>query len=328
MTRRDGSKPGGWDPNRTGGPKGRPAGGRDGNHEGGRVGNRPGTRVSGRDGARVGAGDDGRVAFRLRVEYDGSRYHGWQKQGEAQTAQGIRTVTGALERVLTQAGQRVIALGGSGRTDAGVHALGQIAHLHLAASQATRPRELQRIFDEGLPSDLAVASIEPCLTSFHSRHDAIERSYLYQISQRRSAFGKSMLWWVKGQLELARLEEAWGLFAGNHDASAFTDLEPGEDPHVQIRGCELKVDGSLVLLRLTAGFFLRRQVRRMVGAAVLCGLGKEKVEHIRRDLKHPTEEATLYWADKAAPAAGLFLERVRYSGDPEMEPLLPVLRVL
>jgi len=271
--------------------------------------------------------EGGRSAYRFKVEYDGSRFHGWQKQSDRQVSQGIRTVTGALERVLQQAGHRVLTLGGSGRTDAGVHALGQIAHLHLPALGAPRPQDLQRIFDEGLPSDLAVASIEPCSTSFHARHDALERSYLYQLSLRRSAFGKSFLWWVKGNLDLRRLEEAWALFPGNYDASAFADLEPGEDPHVQIKRCELSRDGSLVLLRLTAGFFLRRQVRRMVGAAVLCGLGKEKVEHLRRDLQHPSKEATLYWSEKAAPAAGLFLERVRYQGDSEAVPLLPVLRV-
>lgn len=285
-------------------------------------------RFAGQSGERKSAGDGGRVAYRLRVEYDGSRFHGWQKQGERQSAQGIRTVTGALERVLTQAGHRVLTLGGSGRTDAGVHALGQIAHLHLPSAQAPRPQDLQRIFDEGLPSDLAVASIETCGTAFHARHDALERSYLYQLSLRRSAFGKSFLWWVKGRLELARLEEAWGIFAGNHDATAFADLEPGEDPHVQIKRCEFKVEGSLVMLRLSAGFFLRRQVRRMVGATVLCGLGKEKLERLRRDLEQPTNEATLYWAEKAAPAAGLFLERVRYPGDPETPTLQPLLRVL
>ena len=291
-----------------------------------REGSRGPGRPAGGPGARPG-GEGDRVAYRLRVEYDGSRYHGWQKQGERQTAQGIRTVTGTLERVLTEAGQRVLTLGGSGRTDAGVHALGQIAHLHLSSPQAPRPQDLQRIFDEGLPSDLAVAAIEPCSPSFHARHDALERSYLYQLSLRRSAFGKSMLWWVKGRLELARLEEAWGLFEGNHDASAFADLEPGEDPHVQIKSCELARDGSLVLLRVTAGFFLRRQVRRMVGAAVLCGLGKARPELLRRDLERPTPEANLHWAEKAAPAAGLFLERVRYPGDPEPAPLAPVLRV-
>jgi len=292
-----------------------------------RGGNRESSRISGREGERKSAGEGGRVAFRLQVEYDGSRFHGWQKQSERQSAQGIRTVTGALERVLTEAGHRVLTLGGSGRTDAGVHALGQIAHLHLPSVQAPRPQDLQRIFDEGLPSDLAVTSIESCSPAFHARHDAVERSYLYQLSLRRSAFGKSFLWWVKGRMELAKLEEAWGLFEGNHDATAYADLEPGEDPHVQIKRCEFQRDGSLVLLRLTAGFFLRRQVRRMVGAAVLCGLGKEKLERLRRDLERPSDEATLYWAEKAAPAAGLFLERVRYPGDPESIPLLPVLRV-
>lgn len=299
--------------------------GREAPRERGRVGSRTGASPKG--GTRIGGGTDPRTAYRLTIEYDGSRYHGWQKQGERQTAQGVRTVTGTLERVLTEAGQRVLTLGGSGRTDAGVHALGQIAHLHLPSAQAPRPQDLQRIFDEGLPSDLAVAAIEPCSPSFHARHDAIERSYIYQISLRRSAFGKSMLWWVKGRLELARLEEAWSLFQGNHDAMAFIDLEPGEDSHVQIKDCELRVDGSLVLLRITAGFFLRRQVRRMVGAAVLCGLGRERLERLRRDLEHPTQEANLFWAEKAAPSAGLFLERVRYAGDPESAPLVPVLRV-
>jgi len=291
------------------------------------VGGRANGRTGNRDGVRASGTEGGRAAFRLRVEYDGSRYHGWQKQGERQTAQGVRTVTGALERVLQEAGLRVLTLGGSGRTDAGVHALGQIAHLHLAAHQAPRPQDLQRIFDEGLPSDLAVASIETTNLAFHARHDALERSYLYQVSLRRSAFGKSMLWWVKGRLEVRRLEEAWSLFAGNRDVSAFADLEPGEDPRVQIKGCELLQEGSLLLLRVTAGFFLRRQVRRMVGAAVACGLGKEKPEHILKDLEHPTPQATLQWAEKAAPSAGLFLERVRYAGDSEASPLRPILRV-
>lgn len=291
------------------------------------AGGRTGSRISGREGARGTGKEGGRVAFRLRIEYDGSRYHGWQKQGERQTAQGIRTVTGALERVLQEAGLRVLSLGGSGRTDAGVHALGQVAHLHLAPNPALRPQDLQRIFDEGLPSDLAVAAIEPCSPTFHARHDAMERSYLYQVSLRRSAFGKSMLWWVKGRLDPQRLEEAWSLFVGNHDASAFADLEPNEDPHVQIKGCELVQEGSLLLMRITAGFFLRRQVRRMVGAAVAFALGKEKLERIQRDLTHPTQEATFYWAEKAAPSAGLFLERVRYPGDAEAPALLPLLRV-
>jgi len=255
------------------------------------------------------------AAFRLVLEYDGGRYHGWQKQGERQTSQGVRTVTGTLERVLHEAGLQVKTLAGSGRTDAGVHALAQVAHLHLGGTGIPDIPGLQRIFDEGLPSDVAVRSISVCSPAFHARHDAIERSYLYQISTRRSAFAKPYIWWVKGKLDAARLREAWSLFQGNQDCSAFSDLEPGEDPRVQIRACELEMDGSLILLRITADHFLRRQVRRMVGATVFCGQGREKPGRILQDLQQPTEEANLHWGAKAAPAAGLFLESVRYSGD-------------
>lgn len=250
-------------------------------------------------------------AYRLVLEYDGSRYQGWQKQGEKQTSQGVRTVAGTLERVLREAGLSVRTLGGSGRTDGGVHALGQVAHLHLASS-ALKPWELQRIFDEGLPSDIAIREIKPCSPAFHARHDALERSYLYHLSLRRSALAKPYLWWIKGTLDPRILAEAWSAFQSGRDFTAFADLDPGEDPRVGIRACELEQDGSLILLRVTADHFLRRQVRRMVGAAVQCAQGRERVERIARDLEHSTEAANLFWGAKAAPSAGLFLESVHY----------------
>lgn len=268
---------------------------------------------------------EAKTTYRLLIEYDGGRYHGWQKQGERQSAQGIRTVAGTLERVLHEAGFRVLSLAGAGRTDIGVHAAGQVAHLHLA--KAVNLVELQRKLDEGLPADVAVRSIAPCSPTFHARHDALERSYLYQLSLRRSAFAKPFVWWVKGRLDLAVLEAAWRLFEGQQDLAAFADLEPGEDSRCQLRACEFVREGSLVLLRVTGRHFLRRQVRRMVGAAVLCGLGREKAETLVRDLQQPSPRATLHWAENAAPSAGLFLERVRYPGDPELpapKALIPV----
>ena len=267
------------------------------------------------------------AAYRLLVEYDGSRFQGWQKQGPKQTAQGVRTVSGTLERALQEGGIQVAALGGSGRTDAGVHALGQVAHLHLAGSAAPRPRDLQKIFDTGLPGDVAVRSVASCSPGFHARHEAMSRTYLYQLSLRRSAFAKPYLWWVKAPMDLRKLEEAWAAFQGAYDLSAFADLEPGEDPRCQIQSSELARVGSLVLLRVTATHFLRRQVRRMVGAAVHCALGKERPERVARDLAQPTEEANLFWGANAAPAAGLFLERVRYPGDPLESPLQAAISV-
>jgi len=265
--------------------------------------------------------------YRLLVEYDGSRFQGWQKQGPKQTAQGVRTVAGTLERVLQEAGLTVSSLGGSGRTDAGVHALGQVAHLHLSG---TNPKfwELQRILDEGLPGDVAVRAVNPCPAGFHARHEAVARTYLYQLSLRRTAFAKPFVWWVKAPLDPQRLQEAWLAFQGNQDMSAFADLVKGEDPRCQIHAMDFAQDGALVLLRVTAGHFLHKQVRRMVGASVLCALGKERVERIVRDLAAPTPEANLFWGAAAAPSAGLFLEHVHYPGGAELPPLRAETRVL
>ena len=260
-------------------------------------------------------------SYRLLVEYDGSRFQGWQKQGPKQTAQGVRTVTGALERALQDGGVAVAAQGGSGRTDAGVHALGQVAHLHLPPGPAPRPRDLQKLFDSNLPGDVAVRLVASCSPAFHARHEAMSRTYLYQLSLRRSAFAKPYIWWVKAPMDLDRLARAWAAFQGAYDLSAFADLEPGEDPRCQIQSSELARQGDLVLLRVTATHFLRRQVRRMVGASVLCALGKERPERIQQDLTQPTAEANLFWGAAAAPSAGLFLERVRYPGDPVVFPL-------
>lgn len=266
-----------------------------------------------------------RSAFRIVLEYDGGRYAGWQRQSQSQ---GVRTVAGTLERVLKEAGLQVLALGGSGRTDAGVHALGQVAHLHLAADQAPRAHELQRLFDEGLPSDVAIRTVQSCDPAFHARHDAVSRSYLYQISRRRTGLAKPYVWWVKQPLDLAKIRTAWTSFEGFFDMRAFADLEQGDEPRCKIGSCEFLEHGSLILLRVTASHFKRSQVRRMVGAAVAVGLGKMKQQELIRDLHHPAEGAALRWSDLAAAASGLFLEHVRYDGDPGPGELRPLTLVL
>ncbi len=260
------------------------------------------------------------TAYRLLIEYDGSRFQGWQRQGYKQTKEGVRTVAGSLEHVLHEAGLRLVYLGGAGRTDAGVHALGQVAHLHLEARDAPRPGELRRILDAALPQDIAIRDLRSCLPRFHARHDAVDRTYLYQISRRRSAFAKPWIWWVKRGLDRDRLAKAWGAFQGDHDVASFADLDPEEDGRVRIISCETAQAGELLLLRVRATHFYRRLVRRMVGAAVACALGEEEPLRVLEDLRNPTEAANLYWGAKAAPSSGLFLEAVRYSGDPEPDP--------
>lgn len=265
------------------------------------------------------------AAFRLLIEYDGSRFQGWQKQGARQSREGVRTVAGSLEHAIHEAGLRLVYLGGAGRTDAGVHALGQVAHLHLEAKGAPRPGELRRILDGALPQDVAVRDVRTCPPRFHARHDALDRTYLYQISHRRSAFGKPWIWWVKRNLDRDRLVRAWSAFEGDQDLSAFADLDPEEDGRARLHRCEVTEAGSLTLLRVRASHFYRRQVRRMVGAAVACALGDEEPRRVLEDLRSPTEAANLYWGAKAAPASGLFLEAVRYPGDPEPGPPKPTI---
>jgi tRNA pseudouridine38-40 synthase len=110
--------------------------------------------------------------------------------------------------------------------------------------------------------------------------------------------------------------------------AAFADLAPEENPHCQIYKCELKVCESMLLLRVVGKFFLRKQVRRMVGAAVQCGMGKVGLEQIKRDIKSPKGDSALFWAERAAPAAGLFLESVSYQGGAGITELSPVLKII
>jgi tRNA pseudouridine38-40 synthase len=268
------------------------------------------------------------AAYKLLIEYDGGKFQGWQRQGPKQSKEGVRTIAGSLEHSVREAGFRIITLMGAGRTDAGVHALGQVAHLHLDPKRAPRPSELLRAFNDSLPNDIVVRSVTTCPAGFNARRDAIARSYLYQLSRRRSAFGKPFLWWVKRPMDLKKLEQAWTSFEGSHDVSAFADLERGDDPRCHIQRCELLVHGSLVLLRVTATHFLTRQVRRMVGAAVDCATGEADPSRIAQDLARPNETATLGWSERAAPASGLFLEHVRYKHESEIGPLKAIIEVL
>ncbi len=152
--------------------------------------------------------------FKLTLEYVGTRYRGWQIQKNA------RTVAGELHQaVRTVAGREPGELYGSGRTDAGVHALHQVAHLDLETRLA--PAQLLWRLNEELPADINLLALEPAARRFHARHAAVARSYLYQISRRRTALGKPFVWWVKDALDATR---AWRARAAC--SRAFTTSSP------------------------------------------------------------------------------------------------------
>ena len=159
-----------------------------------------------------------------------------------------------------------------GRTDAGVHALAQVAHLELYTSLAPEP--LRRKLNDELPADIHVIAVDKAPHRFHARHDAVSRSYLYQISRRRTAFGKPFVWWIKEPLNVAAMRETAALFEGMKDFRGFTDDDPSEKSTVVlVDGIEIGESGPLVLIRVRGSHFLWKMVRRLVGVLAAVGRG-------------------------------------------------------
>lgn len=261
---------------------------------------------------------EGPFTYRLTVEYDGTRFSGWQEQRNA------RTVAGELKAALADAGFPALDLGGAGRTDAGVHALAQVAHLRL--SRRTDPGSLANALNARLPGSVQVLSVEPSHPGFHARHRAVARSYLYQVSRRRTAFAKRYVWWVKDPLDSRRMGEALGLLTGRHDFRLFCEAA-GEQAGtlVEVERVEMAEDGELVLLRFLASHFLWRMVRRLVGTLVEVGKGRLAPSAFADLLAgRPLPAGQGSPAEWTAPASGLFLERVLYPGDAPPGALAPV----
>ena len=252
--------------------------------------------------------------YRLLIEYEGTKFAGWQVQAAGRTVQGV-----LLDTLRAVTGERGIDLQGAGRTDAGVHALGQVASLRCRAP--LNSGKLFHALERELPADLAVLDVRPAPRSFHARHDAVARAYRYQVATRRSAFGKRTSWWVEGGLDEAALREAARRFVGRHDFRAFAKrATQAESTIVEVEGIEVVVGPGLVLLRLVASHFLWNQVRRMVGALVTVGRAEAPAAEVSRWLTGKAPAPPL-----SAPAAGLFLEAVRYSDEQwTLPPLGPV----
>jgi tRNA pseudouridine38-40 synthase len=252
--------------------------------------------------------------WKLTLEYDGARYSGWQEQANA------RTVAGELHKAAEDFFNRQVEIGGAGRTDAGVHALAQVAHLKLSPrggrpKTIPHPQEILYGINDRLPSDINILGVEEAHDRFHARHDAVSRSYLYQISTRRTAFGKKYVWWVKDRLDVAEMSRAAELIAGHHDFAAFSERDvkrDGQSTVVRVISSEITTDEHLIMFRFTASHFLWKMVRRLVGSLVEVGRGKVSVEDFARLIKNPRSKSTLDPARLTAPPSGLFLENVEY----------------
>ncbi len=241
--------------------------------------------------------------YKLTLEYDGTRYRGWQTQTNTE-----RTVAAALERAASDLLGEPTRVHGAGRTDAGVHALGQVAHFRTKKTLAGD--EIVHGLNDRLPHDVNILDAVPVPESFHARHDAASRTYLYRISKRRNALQKRFVWWVKDELDVEAMICAARLFEGRKDFSSFCENPGGQQSTiVHVESCRVEDAGEEILIRVTASHFLWKMIRRLVGTLVEVGRGKLREADVARMLASPTREAARW----TAPPSGLFLEEVRYA---------------
>ena len=242
--------------------------------------------------------------YKLTLEYDGAPYVGWQRQ-----ANGLSVQQALEEAIFAASGEQVVA-NGAGRTDAGVHAIGQVAHVDLAKTWSGF--RLSEALNALLaPQPIGVLSVEPVAEDFDARFSATMRHYLYRIVNRRAplALERGHAWRVKRRLDLDAMREGAALLIGRHDFSTFRDSQcQAASPVKTLSRFDVERDGDMILMRLSARSFLHRQVRSMVGSLEHVGAGKWSVA----DLKDALEARDRARCGQVAPADGLYLTKVEY----------------
>jgi tRNA pseudouridine38-40 synthase len=243
--------------------------------------------------------------YKLTIEYDGTNYAGWQRQ-----ANGASIQQALEEALLALTGESPI-VHGAGRTDAGVHAMGQVAHVDLKSEW--RGWRLGEAINAHLaPHPIAVLAAEPAREDFDARRSAVMRLYLYRIVNRRAplTFERGRAWLVKRRLDAAAMCEAAQALIGRHDFSTFRDSQcQAKSPVRTLTRLDVTRAGDHVEFAVSALSFLHRQVRSMVGSLVEVGLGKWSAA----DLKAALEAADRSRCGQVAPACGLYLARVDYA---------------
>jgi len=242
--------------------------------------------------------------YKFTIEYDGTAYVGWQRQINGPSIQG------ALERAIHGFCGDTVTLQGAGRTDAGVHAWGQVAHGDLSRDW---PVDTVRdaINSHLRPEPIAVLAAERVADDFSARYDAIERRYLYRILNRRSpvTLDVDRAWHVYRPLDAETMHAAAQVLVGQHDFSTFRDAQcQAASPVKTLDAFTVEREGDLLTCNVRARSFLHRQVRSMVGSLSHVGTGRWRTA----DLKAALDAADRRACGVVAPAAGLYLMAVRY----------------
>lgn len=247
--------------------------------------------------------------YLLTLQYDGTEFRGWQMQGDE------RTVQGELTRVLSLLEGRAVAVHGSGRTDAGVHAEGQAANVHL--EREWTPEKLRGAINGNLSRDVRVMDVSIVDEDFHARFSARGKTYVYRVfnSPVMSPFWMRYAYREARALDVERMQEAAHLFLGEHDWTAFSAAQTDAESRVRtVTGLDVKKrwdqrgQGNLVEITASANGFLRYMVRSIAGTLLAAGRGEIELETIARAIE--SGERSL--AGATAPACGLTLLKVHY----------------
>jgi tRNA pseudouridine38-40 synthase len=244
--------------------------------------------------------------IKLTLEYDGTAYHGWQSQ----RGSGKATVQDALEGALTILAKEHIAVAASGRTDAGVHALGQVANF--TTESPIPPEAWAPAVNRLLPADVRAISSDEVPPDFHARHSARGKTYRYLILNRRmpSALLRDRVWHVDRKLNVTAMRKAAAVLIGRHDFSAFRSAScNAKTAHRNLRSLSIRKRGEIIEIVLEADAFLMHMARNIVGTLVEVGLGRHDTAGVKAILRSRNRTR----AGRTAPSHGLCLISVTYA---------------
>lgn len=245
-----------------------------------------------------------RQNYKITLQYEGTRYDGWQRQGNTEN-----TIQGKLEHILSKMTGHEVEIHGSGRTDAGVHAMGQVANFHL--DEEVSPEQVKKYLNSYLPEDIAVIKAELAPERFHSRLSARKKIYTYQIEtgQKRDVFTRRMQYGLGRPLDVDAMRQAAAQLCGTHDYKSFCGNRKMKKSTVRIvEAIHIKQDGSRVVLTFVGDGFLQNMARIMAGTLIEVGLRKRSPQSMTDILAAKDRQA----AGAMAPAEGLCLAGVLY----------------
>lgn len=252
--------------------------------------------------------------YRITIEYDGTPFLGWQRQAIGPSVQS------ALEDALQRFTGESASVRGAGRTDSGVHALGQVAHFDIG--KAWEPFKIREAFNYHLrPAPISVLDCELAADDFDARYSATGRHYRYRILVRRAppALDRNRVWWLPIELDARAMHEAAQHLVGRHDFTTFRAAQcQANSPVKTLDRLDVSRYGEEIVIETSARSFLHNQVRSMVGSLKLVGAGKWR----SRDLKAALDAVDRSACGPVAPASGLYLVRVDYGArtHPAAEP--------